>query len=172
MPNYQTDFEGWIEKDGCLCFCLVRMAEKKVSQGLTHLKLADLIHVLHYKVPCSYDKQKPVLSDEIMPSLPGIFVWDHESVVNQALFFLNIYDLKIKYIGRKYTAAEEARGKISFGTHISADEMILGVQTDNGGHFILPPDYDPSQPATHIVGLKSARYYKWVKDLSNTAING
>jgi len=167
MSNYQTDFTGFIRDDGCLCFDLVRIAEKKVGQELTHLKLADLIYVLHDKVPCSYDKQKPVLSDEIMPSLPGIFVWDHETVVNQALFFLNICDLKIKYIGRIYTAAEEARGKISFGTPVGADEMLLQVQTDNGGHFILPPDYDPWQPATHIVGLKSARYYRWIKNESN-----
>ena len=164
MPNYQTDFEGFVKDDGCLCFDLVRVAEKKVSQELSHLQLADLIYVLHHKVHCSYNNQLPVLTDEVVQSLPGIFVWDHETVVNQALLFMNILDLKIKYIGRIYTAAEEARGKISFGTHVGADEMILQVQTDNGGHFILPPDYDPWQPATHVIYLKSARYYKWVKD--------
>jgi len=161
--NYQTEFDGFVKKDGCLCFDLARMAEKKVDQELTHLKLANLIHVLHYKVPCSYNKQRPVLSDEDDMTKPGIFVWDHATVANQALLFMNILDLKLEYIGRIYTAAEEARGKVSFGTHIGADEMILGVQTDNGGHFILPPDYDPWQPATHIVGLKSARYYRWTE---------
>lgn len=161
--NYQTDCSGFIKNDGCLAFCLVRIAEKKTGQDLSHLQLADLIYVLHYKVPCSYNNQKPVLSDEDEITKPGIFVWDHEAVINQALFFLNIYDVKAEYIGRLYTKAEEARGKISFGTHVGADEMILQVETDNGGHFILPPDYDPWQPATHIVGLKSARYYKWIK---------
>jgi len=161
--NYQTDFEGFVEKDGCLCFDLVRVAEKKIHQGLTHLQLADLIYVLHHKVSCSYNNQRPVLSDEDDIGKAGIFVWDHETVANQALLFMNILNWRLKYIGRIYTAAEEARGKVSFGTHIGADEMILQVQTDNGGHFILPPDYDPWQPATHIVGLKSARYYKWLK---------
>jgi len=163
MPNYQNNYQGFIKKDGCLCFDLARIAEKKVGQDLRHLQMADLIYVLHHKISCSYNKQRPVLSDEIMISLPGIFVWDHETVVNQALLFLNILDLKIKYIGRLYTRAEEARGKKSWGTHIDADEMILQVQTDNGGHFILPPDYDPWQPSTHIVRLKSARYYKWIR---------
>ena len=158
MPNYQTDFNGFVEKDGCLCFDLVRVAEKKVDEGLTHLQLVNLIYILHWKVPCSYNNNRPVLSDEDDINKPGIFVWDHETVVNQALLFMNIVDLKCEYIGRIYTVAEEARGKKSFGTHIGADEMLLQVQTDNGGHFILPPDYDPYRPVTHIVGLKSARY--------------
>jgi len=163
MVNYQTDFTGFTRDDGCLCFDLVRVAEKKVGQDLRPLQLVDLIYVLHWKVPCSYDKHRPVLSDEDDITKPGIFVWDHPTVANQALLIMNILDLKLKYIGRIYTKAEEARGKISWGTHIGADEMILQVQTDNGGHFILPPDYDPWQPATHIVGLKSARYYKWIR---------
>lgn len=160
--NFQTDYSGFVRDDGCLFFCLIRMAEKKVNQGLTHLKITDLIHVLHYKVSCSYNKNRPVLSAEGEEQSPGIYVWDHEAIVNQALLFMNILDLKIKYIGRLYTKAEEARGKMSFGTYKNADEMILQVQTDNGGHFILPPDYDPWQPPTHIIGLKSARYYCWI----------
>ncbi len=160
--NYQTDFNGFIKVDGCLFFVLETMTEKKTGRSLTKLQAADLIYVLHWKVPTFYDLQRPVLSDEDDITKPGIFVWDHETVINQILFFMNIYDLKIKYIGRKYTKAEEDKGKKSFGTHIGADEMSLQVQTDNGGHFILPPDYDPWQPATHIIGLKSARYYKWI----------
>lgn len=160
---YQTDFTGHIRNDGCLAFCLVRMAEKRADLELTHLQMTDLIYVLQRKISCSYDKNRPVLSDETLISLPGIFIWDHETVVNQALFFMNIINIKCEYIGRIYTEQEKARGKASFGTHIGADEMLLQVQTDNGGHFILPPDYDPWQPATHIVGLKSARYYRWIK---------
>ncbi len=162
MPNYQTDYNGFIKDDGCLCFDLVRIAEVKTGQELTHLQLADLIHVLHYKVSTSYDKQIPVLSDEVVQSLPGIFVWDHEAVINQALFFMNIYNLKIEYIGRKYTPEQEARGKKSFGTQANADEVIFQVQTENGGHFIYPPLYDPYEPGVHIIRFKSARYYKWV----------
>ena len=158
--NFQTDFTGFIKVDGCLFFDLERMTERKTGLSLTRLQAVDLIYVLHWKVSTSYNSQRPVLSDEDNIDKPGIFVWDHETVVNQMLFFMNIYNLKIKYIGRIYTKAEEARGKKSFGTHIGADEMILGVQTDNGGHFIYPPDYDPWQPATHVIGLKSARYYK------------
>ena len=159
---YQTNYEGFTKKDGCLFFSHVRIAAKKTGIELTHLQGADLIYMLHYTISTSYDNQRPVLSDEVMQSLPGIFVWDHEAVINQALLMMNILDLKCKYIGRIYTKAEEARGKVSFGTHVGADEMILGVQTDNGGHFIVPPDYDPWQPATHVIRLKSARYYKWI----------
>ena len=160
MPNYQNDYQGFIAKDGCLCFDLVRIAEKKVGQDLSHLKMADLIYVLHHKISTSYDKQRPVLSDEVMTSLPGIFVHDHEAVVNQALFFMNIYDLKIKYIGRIYMPWEEAKGKKSFGTHMGADEIILQVRTTNGGHFRML-DYDP-WPGTKTIDIKSIRYYRWV----------
>lgn len=162
MPNYQTDFNGFIKKDGCLYFVLERIAEIETGLSLTHLQMADLIYILYHKIRCSYDRTMPAMSDEVVPSLPGVFVRDHAAVVNQALFFMNIYDLKIEYIGRLYTQAEEARGKKSFGTHIGADEIILQMQTEHGGHFILPSEYDPFQPAPHIVGLKSARYYKWI----------
>ena len=164
MPNYQSDYEGFIKDDGCLCFDLVRIAEMKTGQELTHLQLADLIHVLHWKVNCLYDKNRPVLSDEDEIDKPGIFVWDHEVVINQALFFMNIYNLKIEYIGRKYTPEQEAMGRVSFGTHANADEVIFQVQTDNGGHFIYPPLYDPYEPGVHIIRFKSARYYQWIKE--------
>ena len=158
--NFQTDYNGFVKKDGCLCFDLVKIGEKKANQGLSHLQLADLIHVLHYKVPSSYNKQRPVLSDEADIGKPGIFVWDHPTVINQTLFFLNIYDWECTYIGRKYTEAEEARGKISFGTFQDADEMVFQIQTINGGHFRMF-DYDSWEPGTVARYLKSVRYYKW-----------
>ena len=159
---YQSDFEGFTRDDGCLFFDLVKIAVNKAEQELSHLQAADLIHVLHFKVPTSYDKNLPVLSDETMISLPGIFVWDHPTVINQTLFFLNIYDWECEYIGRKYTEAEEARGKKSFGTHEYADEMIFQTQTINGGHFRMF-DYDSWEPGTVAKYIKSIRYYRWVK---------
>jgi len=162
MPNYQTDFDGFTKDEGCLFFVLIKMPEDKFGQELSHLKVSNLIHVLHYKVPCFYNKNKPVLSDEVVESLPGIFVWDHETVVNQALLFMNILDWEIKYIGKLYTKTEEARGKISFGTHIGADNLILQTQTINGGHF-RKLDYDPWKPGTITKYIKSVRYYKWLK---------
>ena len=160
--NYQTDFDGFIKKDGCLCFDLVDIAQIKVDQELTHLQLANLIYILHWKVSCSYNKNRPVLSDEDDITKPGIFVWDHPTVINQALFFMNIYNLKIEYIGRIYTKAEEARGKKSFGTHIGADAITFQIQTENGGHF-RRFDYDSWQPGTVAKYLKSVRYYRWIE---------
>jgi len=162
MPAYQTDFTGFIRDDGCLCFDLVDIAQEKVGQELTQVKLADLIYVLHWKVPCSYNKNRPVLSDEDDITKPGIFVWDHETVVHQALLFLNITNLKIKYIGRIYMPWEEARSKVSFGTRSNADELIMQTRTINGGHF-RRPNYDSWKPGTQMIDLKSLRYYRWIK---------
>ena len=162
MPNYQTDFTGFIRYEGCLCLDLVDVAQEKAEQELTKVKLADLIYVLHWKVSCGWDGSRPVLSDESDITKPGIFVWDHSTVINQALFFMNIYDWKCEYIGRIYTRAEGARGKISFGTHKGADNLILQTQTINGGHF-RKLDYDPWKPGTITKYIKSVRYYKWIR---------
>ena len=161
MPNYQTDFKGFVKDEGCCAFCDVDIAQEKVGQELTQVKLADLIYVLHWKVPCSWDENRPVLSDEDDITKPGIFVWDHEAVINQTLFFLNIYNIKAKYIGRLYTKAEEARGKKSFGTHIGADALMFQTQTTNGGHF-RRFNYDPWKPGTTTKYIKSIRYFKWI----------
>ena len=159
--NYQTDFTGFIRDDGCLCFYLFRLAEMKTGIELSKLQAANLIHLLHYKVPCSYNENRPVLSDETMISLPGIFVWDHPTVVNQALLAMNIHNLKIEYIGRKYMPWEEERGKKSWGTHKGADEVGLQIRTIHGGHFRLP-NYEPWEPGTQMIDLKSLRYYRWI----------
>lgn len=162
MPNYQTDFNGFIKDEGCCAFCDIDIAQEKAGQELTQVKLADLIYVLHWKVPCGWDKDRPVLSDEDDITKPGIFVWDHEAVINQTLFFLNIYDIQAEYIGRLYTKAEEARGKKSFGTHIGADALMFQTQTINGGHF-RRLDYDPWEPGTITKYIKSIRYFKWIR---------
>ncbi len=161
MPNYQTDFNGFIRDDGCACFCDVRIAEKKANKILSHRQLIDLIYVLHWKVPCSYDKNRPVLSDEDDITKPGIFVWDHETVIHQALFFMNITNLKCKYIGRIYMPWEEARGKKSFGTRANADEVVMQTRTVNGGHFEMS-GYNPWKPGTQMIDLKSLRYFQWI----------
>jgi len=158
---YQTDFTGFIRNDGCLFFDLVDIAETKTGFNLDHLQLTDLIYVLHHKINCSYDKNRPVLSDEDDINKPGIFVWDHEVVVHQALFFMNIINLKIEYIGRIYLPWEEARGKKSFGIRANADELILQIRTINGGHF-RRPNYDSWESGTHMIDLKSIRYYRWI----------
>ncbi len=158
---YQTDFTGYIRADGCLFFDLVDIAQVKVGQELTQLQIVDLIYVLQNKVPTIYDKQRPVLSDENRIDEPGIFIWDHETVVHQALLFMNILNLKIKYVGRIYMPWEKARGKISFGTRANADELILQIRTVNGGHF-RRPNYDSWESGTHMIDLKSVRYYRWL----------
>ncbi len=159
--NYQTDYAGFIKDDGCLFFSLIRLAEMKAVAELNRLQIANLIYVLHDKMTTSYDEDIPVLSDETMVSLPGIFVWDHERVVNEALLSLDIAHTRIKYTGRIYMPWEEARGKKSFGNRANADEIVLHIRTTNGGHFRLP-NYDPWEPRTHMIDMKSIRYYKWI----------
>ncbi len=158
---YQTDFNGFIKDDGCLFFSLIRLAEMKAAAELNRLQIANLIYVLHDKMTCSYDEDKPVLSDEILESMPGVFVWDHERVVNEALLSLDIAHTRIKYTGRIYMPWEEVKGKNSFGGWTNADEIVLHIKTTNGGHFRLP-NYDPWEPGTHMIDLKSIRYYRWI----------
>lgn len=158
---YQTDFEGFTKKNGCLLFCLIKLAEEKVCKEMPHSQIKEFINVLHNNIFTHYNKTIPVLSNEDDISKPGVFVWDHAAVVNRAMLFLGILDMKCEYIGRIYMPYETARGKKSFGSH-EGDAMIFQIRTAIGGHFRML-DYDPWQPGTDAYYLKSTRHYEFYK---------
>lgn len=159
--KYQTDYSGHIYKAGCLLCELVTIAEERAGWELTRDKFLILVDCLH-ELSTSYDPLIPVLSSEKNKNRKGSFVWDHARVANEALIMLGHTTERLIYMGRIYTAWEEARGKKSFGDRFPADELILQIQTPNGGHF-RGPNHDPWKPGTKMIDLKSIRYYRWVR---------
>ena len=154
--KYQTDFTGYIQKDGCLACSIVRAAENLVKLEMSTEHFLEMIDYLHFEARAGYNSNIPVLSAEDDIHKPGAFVWDHTSVFNETFKKLGTHH-RVTYSGRIYMPWEEARGKKSFGTPVG-DIIILQIQTPNTGHFRLI-DFDPYEPGTKMVNLKSLRYY-------------
>ena len=158
---YQTDFDGHIKDDGCLMFCLIKVATLIAGKSLSEQKCITLLDFLFAYINASYDYRLPVISNEDDTSLPGVFVWDHATACNETLQLLGS-DRRVAYTGRIYMPWEVERGKTSFGTN-GGDFCILQILTANGnGHFRML-DYEPWEPGTKMAGLKSLRWYKVVK---------
>jgi hypothetical protein len=158
---YQTDFDGYIRKDGCFVFTIIEAAAVIAGKPMSHQKATTMIDGLHAYIKASYDYTCPVLSRSENDKInPGAFVWDSPAVFNSALRLLGD-TRKVVYAGRIYMPWEEARGKLSFGER-GGDVCILQILTVNGnGHFRML-DYDPWEPGTKMVDLKSLRFYRVV----------
>ena len=154
--NYQTDFSGYIKKGGCLLFSLFRIAELESGWVLSRSIILDLMDELHLKIRASYNKLLPAISDENDVNKMGVFVHDHEAVLNRALKQLSC-KIRFKYTGRLYVPDEEIKGYKSFGK-FGGDYVVYQIQTPYSGHFRLA-NYDPYQPETEFVRLKSLRFY-------------
>ena len=156
MSKYQTDFTGHIQKDGCLLCSIVTAAENLVKCEMSDKHFLEMVDYLHFSAYTAYDPNIPVLSDEDDMHKPGSFVWDHEAVFNETFKRLAAYHL-MKYTGRIYMPWQDGK---SFGNP-KGDLIILHIKTPNTGHFRLP-NFDPYEPGTKMVNLKSLRYYTLV----------
>jgi hypothetical protein len=157
--KYQTDFTGYILKDGCLACEITTIAEELTGLEMSNARFEDMINFLHFHVKTSYDPAIPAVSDEHNIKLPGAFVWDHEAVFNESFCRLGTFH-RMEYTGRIYMPWEEAKGHTSFGER-KGDFIILQIKTPNGGHF-RGIDHDPYRPGTKMVDLKSLRFYTLV----------
>jgi hypothetical protein len=156
---YQTDFDGYLREDGCLLFSIIHAATQITGKRMPRQLATTMIDGLHAYIKAKYDHRVPAISDENDQSKPGAFIWDHEQVFNQSLLMLGS-KLKATYAGRKYMTWEEKKGHESFGSR-TGDIIIMQIKTIHGnGHFRML-DYDPWEPGTKMVDLKSLRYY-WV----------
>ena len=152
MDNYQTDFGGWLRKDGCLFFDILKASTEITGVELSREDVLGIAeHLYNYGA----------MMDENSLSKKGAFIWNHEGVFNTTLTFMRT-TTQIKYTGRIYMPWEEERGEQSFGKR-GGDILILQIETITGaGHFRLP-NWDPWEPGTTMVDLKSLRFYKVVK---------
>jgi len=153
--KYQTDYYGYIRRDGCLFCSIVTACEDLVHCELSEKSFLDLVDRLG-AMTTSYDSTCPVMSEELDTSMLGAFIWDHEAVFNETFKALGAHH-RVKYTGRIYMPWEEAKGKTSFGER-GGDILILQIKTPNSGHFRLP-NFDPWRPGTKMVDLKSLRFY-------------
>ena len=153
---YQTDFLGHIRVDGCLLCSIVTAVEEMTSLYMSKDDFLDMVNHLFTDVKTAYDSRCPALSDENDKEKPGSFVWDHVAVFHETFKRLGVFH-KMAYTGRIYMPWEEAKGKVSFGEP-KGDIIIMQIDTPYGGHFRLP-NFDPWEPGTKMVNLKSLRYY-------------
>jgi hypothetical protein len=160
--KYQTDYDGFIAKDGCLLCMLVTICEDFVGEDLSRSEFLDLVDDLHENHKTSYDPTRPVISSEKNLLLPGAFVWDHEAVGNATLRALET-KFRLKYTGRLYMEhyLETHKEKYSRGTPVGAQRIIFqGITEKGNGHF-FGPEHNPYRPASKIVDIKSIRYYRF-----------
>ena len=161
IDNYQTDFGGYKQKDGCLFFAIIKACTDIAGISISRQKCLTLDDNLNHYVKASYGGGKvPAMSDEDDITKDGAFIWDHEAVFNETLKILRSKH-RVSYVARIYMPWEEARGKESFDHRYgrSTDLVIMQIRTPNTGHFRLA-NFDPYEPGTEMVDLKSLRYYK------------
>ncbi len=163
IDNYQTDFGGYKQKDGCLLFTIIKACTDIAGISISRQKCLTLDDNLNHYVKASYGGGKvPAMSDEDDITKDGAFVWDHEAVFNETLKILSS-KYRVSYVARIYMPWEEVRSHTSFdhreGNHNTHDLVILHIRTPNTGHFRLA-NFDPYEPGTEMVDLKSLRYYK------------
>ncbi len=155
--NYQTDFGGYLQKNGCLLFSLIKIATDIADKDISRRNVQMLVDRLHLYTKAEYNHIIPAISDENDRNEPGAFVWDHAAVINETFKTLGS-DKRVSYTGRIYMPWQVAKGKSNYGER-GGDIIILHIQTPNTGHFRLP-NWDPWEPGTKMVDLKSLRYYK------------
>jgi hypothetical protein len=157
LSHYQTDFTGYVRKDGCLFFSMLAWVCKISNIDFDSMDIVSLINALQ-KTPTYYNADLPALGDENSPHSPGIFVFDHEKVFNAA--FLQAGSLiRVRYQGCRYMPWEEARGKKGFGVR-AGNILIFQVKTESGNGHFQTLFYNPWKPAPEVMDLKSIRYYQ------------
>ena len=167
MDNFQTDFGGFKQENGCLLFTIFKAATLLSETGaeISHNRCNILIDRLNNFTRTSYNKSLTALSAEDDNDEPGVFVWDHEAVFNEAFITLGSR-YRMHYVARIYMPWEIAKGHTSFDNRSNVyqisgwDLVILQIRTTKGnGHFRLA-NWDPYEPGTEMADLKSLRYYK------------
>lgn len=157
LSHYQTDFTGYVRKDGCLFFSMLAWVCKILNIDFNSMDIISLINKLQ-KLRTYYNHDLPALGDENSPFAPGIFVYDHERVFNAAFSEAESL-MRVRYRGCMYMPWEEARGNKSFGIR-AGNILIFQVRTESGNGHFQTPFYNPWNPAPEVADLKSIRYYQ------------
>lgn len=136
---YQNDFADEIEEYGCLWFSLMNVAEEMCGEKLNVKQILNMYDHLRDRNYMTKD----------------CYVLNHAEVINEALSFMLHPEIRAEYIGSQYLdKPKESWGKSE------GDFVILQVKTEFvAGHFIRPK-YNPYFPASRVLSLRSARYYK------------
>ena len=160
---YQTDFKTgypqrtYIAKYGCLVCSLVRSVELMVTCEMSVQHFLQMIDRLHFEKKTSWNQKYPALSAEGDITKEGVFVWDHEAVLNEAAHTLGS-STKFRYVGCQWMTQWETGKRGSWG-RTDSDFIIINTQTPNTGHFRLM-DWDPVESGTTTVDIKGVRYYE------------
>jgi len=155
--KFQTDYDGYIKRDGCLVCSIVTAVEQLLNLEMSDAHFKEMLGMLHFERKASYDSSLPVLSlSRTDITHPGCYVWDHAAVFNEAFGVFGSFH-RVKYTGRIYMPWWEEKGRTSFGNR-GGDFIIMHILTPNTEHFRLP-NFDPWRPGTKMVDLMSLRFY-------------
>jgi hypothetical protein len=151
LNHYQTDFDGYIKRDGCLLFSIFAWVCVYADLSMTTADIETLIKVLNIG-------REPALGDENDRLAMGVFVYDHAAVFNEAFkHFGSVF--RAVYNGRIYMPWVESNRKVSFGER-TGNALILQTKTDHGNGHFRTAFYDPWFPMPEMADLKSIRYYQ------------
>lgn len=162
---YQTDFQGVIEREGCLVFSIYDMTcdvlagvFRETPPEIPRIEMRDLLESAH---------QSGVIQRSRTDRSFGMYVMNHAELANIILEWLGYPDIRCRYIASHYLQGEK---RTSWGDPVGNNGIILQVATAStgGGHF-RRLSYDPYYPSPGIARVRSIRYYRYSRSVERGA---